>query len=701
MSVVIRFEECIARPSDNGKLFWLNGHLEAVAMDCGDAQGNLEERLAFLAGLLHDAAKSHPLWQDYIIGHRAKGPAHAPLGAALFAFFADNLISEWALDHTQECKLYDLALDWTRVVYDHHGTLRDLEGDFPPWEKSVSSADIAVFANECDLDGVFRLVASHFDGSSCGPDEFYRWLKKFPRSWERRVRLERRKLLIHSSTARECDEKSTLKAATRMPTLAARLIKADRYHAGGYGSVALESDSAVAGIENLQETCCAKAKTALSQGADENLVRLRQGIQRRVLERYTRNPDASFYTLLLPTGYGKTLSAVNVALSACSTGRCRRIIYVAPYLSILSQAAGEIASATNVEVVQHHHLSIAEQDDEDLIDALETWQAPMLATTFNQFFRAIFPSRAQHCLRVEALRKAFVIVDEPQIIDTAVWNVFLQALTAASLELRFQVLFATATLPPLESGIGDRVVALAPPVSAAQRYEVQYISRPLGVEDLASSALNAVSEVGNVAVVMNTVRDAADIFKSLSTKARNVVDGLYCLTALMLPSHKADTIQRLRHDLAANKRVIAICTQIIEAGVDLSFRAVYRALPIFPSVAQVAGRANRHGEGSLAKVFVFPFERRDGVDSRKYVYRDITARNQTDQLFNERNSWHEEDIGFCLSAYYLQCWEENRNTAVLRKFDEAAGGKWSSLAGLEPFGANAPRISMFVPRSDI
>lgn len=85
----------------------------------------------------------------------------------------------------------------------------------------------------------------------------------------------------------------------------------------------------------------------------------------------------------LPTGYGKTLTALRVALEAVSMGRCERIVYVAPYISILSQAANEIAKATGLPVLEHHHLSLLAQKDDQDVEALDSWQAPVVATTFN------------------------------------------------------------------------------------------------------------------------------------------------------------------------------------------------------------------------------------------------------------------------------------------------------------------------------
>jgi len=117
MPMVVPFDQCVARPPDGILRFPLKEHLEAVAVDCGSANGTAEEQLAFLAGLLHDAAKCHVQWQKYILGQLQKGPAHAPLGAALFAFFADKLITLRSESRSEKEWLRDTALEWTRAIY--------------------------------------------------------------------------------------------------------------------------------------------------------------------------------------------------------------------------------------------------------------------------------------------------------------------------------------------------------------------------------------------------------------------------------------------------------------------------------------------------------------------------------------------------------------------------------------------------------
>ena len=97
-------------------------------------------------------------------------------------------------------------------------------------------------------------------------------------------------------------------------------------------------------------------------------------------------------------------------------------------------------------------------EDHQPFDLLDTWQAPIVATTFNQLFRTQFPVRAQHCLKIPALEEAFVFVDEPQIVDLGVWCAFLRSLSIVSQKRNAQILFSTATLPPLDDGLGQDTI---------------------------------------------------------------------------------------------------------------------------------------------------------------------------------------------------------------------------------------------------
>ncbi|MDI6871021.1 MAG: CRISPR-associated helicase Cas3' [Bacillota bacterium] len=692
--MIVPFAECLARPDPlPGVRCYLSDHLERVACACGDAGGDLTQRLGFLAGLLHDAGKARSSWQEYIRTGRGR-TNHAPQGACLFAYAASKLLQTWRLT-SAELKLgRRLLLRFARDVYDHHSDLGDLSADVP-WEYTVDQASLA----ECDLAGLFAFVRRHFPEAELDPDEIFAWLEKSPELWATWVKNDRvslaRQLLQAKSqygeAARLCVRRYT-----------AALIRGDRFEAGQVEGSDLGQEAAREGEKRLVEYCALRAGTTRSAGRAAELVRQRQWVQEQAVKTYLAAPDRQLYSLLLPTGLGKTLTATRLALRACGLGKSRRIIYVAPYLSILSQAAREISTATGLPVLEHHHLALlraaAEGELPEPEDSLllESWQAPVVVTTFNQLFRALFPKRAQHTMRLEALDGAFLIIDEPQVISGKCWNAFLAILEAIMGQCGGRALLSTATLPPVEYGLEEELVPLAPQVQSPRRYEVGVLPEVFSEAAVAEAALSLLREVRSAVVILNTVRDAEMVYDLVREQAPGEV-ALFNLTGCMTPLHKARRIREIDASLASGRKTLVVSTQILECGVDLSFERVLRAVPTVPSIVQAAGRANRHAEGRTGKVLAFRFLREDGADSRPWVYRGAAVREATDACLETHPRWSETETPAVLADYYRELLARDTSTAELQSLLEAASGRWKALEHMTPFEAEYPQWDVFVP----
>ncbi len=737
MHVVIQFGKCIARPAEGGKPpQLLCDHLFQVAERWGNAkksscgvkgeEAKMYQELLRLGGLLHDAGKARASWQDYIRSTKKSGRGrvfHSPAGAALFFYASKKLleacVSEGVVteDYVRSTEISALRAGVTLDIAGHHGGIKDVEG-IPPWEGGFSLDQL----EEMDIDGLFDFVLGHtgvpemeltaqeavmYINEKASEDWHKLSLVTLPRLRREILRAPDR----YSEAARRC-----LKLRT------SGLIIADRLDAAGVKESCLCPETAKAAIDKVSKYLEGKSFSALRDGAAQDLVCMRKTAQDYAISTYLERPREGIYRLNLPTGLGKTMASLRVALAACAQGFAQRIVYVAPYISILSQATSEIRAATGLEVIQHHHLSVLDLPDkaeDTYLLTMESWQAPVVTTTFNQFFLSLFPRRAQQTLRLGALQNAFIIIDEAQIIDAGAWKLFLKMTESLVKEVGCQVLFITATMPPVENGLSRAPFSLTDKnVRVRPRYEIIQEHESFDSDRLVSEVVSSLAGGKHVAVVLNTVKNVSRVFSLLQERlcVPGMLDGvrLHHLSGAMTPLHKSYVIDTIRKDLEFKQSsetsgpgreevsrvvpVVVVSTQVLEAGVDLSFDCIFRELPVMPSIVQVAGRANRHGEKhSPSQVRVFRFLDENGKEPRIYVYKSPVWREETDRILDDTGSWRENESSKLLETFFEECYSRAPGEAFLDWLVDGAVGNGSALRRVVPFEEQSKPIDVFVP----
>lgn len=335
------------------------------------------------------------------------------------------------------------------------------------------------------------------------------------------------------------------------------------------------------------------------------------------------------YTLTAPTGSGKTLALLLFALEHARLHAQRRIVTVLPFLSIIDQtvsvyhealAAGEGSSGTLV--LEDHSLAEAGQAGETATDIAtarqrallaENWDAPVIVTTSVQFLESLFSNSPAACRKLHRLANSVVIFDEVQTLPMGIAIPTLAALSHLCHRYRSTVVFSTATQPAfdhLEARVKKLCVTgwrpeeiAAPALKLFGRVERVSIVWPaaeqrMSLDDIAA----ALSALDQALCIVNIKHDARELFTLLEPSRR---DGLFHLSTLMCPSHRKVVLAEIRERLAAGEPCLVVATQCVEAGVDLDFPVVYRALAPLDAIAQAAGRCNRHGRLARGEMYVF------------------------------------------------------------------------------------------------
>lgn len=322
--------------------------------------------------------------------------------------------------------------------------------------------------------------------------------------------------------------------------------------------------------------------------------------------------QSGIFTLSVPTGGGKTLSSMAFALNHSVIHGKRRIIYVIPYTSIIEQTADQFRQIFGENIVEHHS-NVVEDGDDDAENrfrlACENWDAPIVITTAVQFFESLFAAKPSRCRKLHNIVNSVVILDEAQLLPPALLNPILSAIKELNRTYGVTFVLSTATQPALGpqegedfsfSGIDDMAEIIQDPESLHNDLKRVAVEVPADMDVSISWPLLAdnLKEHPTVLCVVNRRDDCLSLY-------REMPEGTYHLSGSMCGSHRSKTIQEIKDRIAGNLPVRVISTQLVEAGVDLDFPVVYRALAGLDSIAQAAGRCNREGRMDRGSVVVF------------------------------------------------------------------------------------------------
>lgn len=562
--------EYIAHISEDGRKQPLDEHLTATASRAKSfAEVFQSSDWAYYAGLIHDIGKAHPDFQKYL--RKVSGidcsdsdndnsgahPNHSGAGGILAYEQFNNIIGK------------TLAY----LVIGHHAGLPDYHGG--------RAAMLHRLQDEKQIaDNVRSYAGQYFTNQ--------------PRN------------LRPPDFAMQCQDGDAVAYHMWVRMLYSCLVDADFLDTESFmDKNKHEQRPSFPALTALKEQFGNKMKEMMKNAPKTYVNRIRTEILETCYKAAQQAPG--LYSLSVPTGGGKTLSGTAFALhhATCPEHPKKRIIYVIPYTSIIEQTADELRKYFGKENVVEHHSNISpEKETPQNTMAAENWDAPIVVTTSVQFFESLYSAKPGRCRKLHNIINSVVILDEAQLLPPELLHPCVEAINRLIADYNVTVLLSTATQPSLPK-LCKKPVEIIPDIKALydklKRTNIVFpddMKQPCNWLSLAAE----LTEYERVLCIVNTRRDCYSLWKEMP-------EGTIHLSALMCGEHRSQVIADIRQRIKKGSTLRVISTQLVEAGVDIDFPVVYRALAGLDSINQAAGRCNREGsrsEPGIVKVFIAP-----------------------------------------------------------------------------------------------
>ena len=571
---------------------------------------------AWLQGILHDAGKLCTDFTEYI-----RGKSDAKRGEIDHSYMGAKYLANLAIEMYKESRLNpDAALLIGRTILSHHGLHDWLTEDGENYFEKRTSIIKQDKEVECALPEIVSdgTLKKYYQESVKEYDAMQQKINELYKEMIAKGEKEKRELSGDAKCVIPAFYQGFLERLMQ-----SILMDADQTDAANFNDdIVYTSPKEPTGVWNNMEKQMQKKCTAFRKKTDL-ISRRRMNISDRCAA--FANHDVKICRLVVPTGGGKTLSALRFAIEYSQKHNVNQIFYIAPFNSILEQNSDVIREIAGEENFLEHHSNVFSrlEENENETEKLSTyqmrterWDVPVIATTLVQFLNALFDGKSSSVRRMHHLCRAVIIIDEVQAIPAKCIHLFNLAMNFLTHICGSTVVLCSATQPCLEQA--EYPILLDEQESMTADFQADFDAfrrtvlhsagkKSFSYEEAAKFCTQQYQENGNLLLVVNTKQAALTMFQKL--KERNGASATVLhLSTNMCPVHRRTVIQQMREQLETQQPLICVTTQLIEAGVDISFRCVVRSMSGLDHAAQAAGRCNRNGEYDCCSVYLIQLE---------------------------------------------------------------------------------------------
>lgn len=568
------------------------------------------KHLAGLAGMLHDLGKYTNGFRTYILEAVNNPESPSKRGSVDHSTAGGKLLYQFF--HTENIIPYKgiIAEIVGNAIISHHGYLQDfLNSDLESaYLNRVRDKELCEF--DMTKQFFFKYVMSEVD--------FHEYVDKAT------VELE-------SFLLKESPENAEKQLMFLTKFIFSALIDADRTNTRLF-----EEEKSIESVINSDELfnkyyerLMIKINSFKKKQNSNNPINILRAEMSDQCDQFAERPSG-IYTLSIPTGGGKTLASLRYALKHAKLHNKKRIIYVVPYTTIIEQNAEEVRKILEDEanILEHHSNIVEEVNDNDESEdgiinvqqklklAKDNWDSPIIFTSMVQFLNVFYAKGSRNTRRLHNLSDAVIIFDEVQKVPISCVSLFNQALNFLKIYSCSSLVLCTATQPALDfveqkldiNTDSEMINNLDYVIESFKRVEIidKATNETFNNNKLSAFIQTKIEEVQSILIILNTKSVVRDLYTRLHSQELNIP--IYHLSTTMCAAHRHKILEEIRKRLNDGKKIICISTQLIEAGVDVSFECVIRSLSGLDSIAQAAGRCNRHGEKGIQDVYVIDYE---------------------------------------------------------------------------------------------
>jgi len=568
-----------------------------------------DDDTVFYAGLLHDIGKLNPYYQE-IFAQPTKDmqdskkqdmlKKYARKHSVFSARIAEGLLAK--LDMNEE-KIKRIMM----LIYGHHSTLRKGLGDKSDQKLNATRDEILKVLPEFFDEVSKNKEFSNLDWDNC--------MKKFRRPFCFDVNLE--------STDGMTDY-------VKMGYEFSCLLQADR---GSFSDWNTPNFSVQFSTNKL-----------LKQGM---LSEIRTRFQEEIAEKF--DESKGMVVINAPTGIGKTKVFLDIINRYSRDDAIQRIIYCSPLLALTDDFEAKVRCMTNEKdrekILVYNHMKSSnlssdtkdeDTKDEDTYDdhrwnfENESFNQEFIITTTQRLLMTMFSNTAKDKIKMASLQNSVLIIDEVQTIAKPVLANLIQIFKIISKMMNTKFILVSATIPheieKLEINISKDVID-------------DYLDQTKKQISVMDKFDPVKIDMKRVLVMTNTREKASSKYAEIKEQHPN--RRILYLSSGIRKKDRKNIIANLKEQ----PEYILVSTQVVEAGVDISFDNIYREEAPLDSIIQVMGRLNREGENPNAVLRIYkedgdhaPYSKLEFDVAKKF----IKGVSNSQQMYGVLSKYYEE-----------------------------------------------------------